>query len=72
MTYWPTWTEQAACTSTDPEVFFQDHLVPQAKRICSGCPVNARCLKENMRTPFGVFGGLTSVERGFIKGRLTK
>lgn len=66
------WEEEAACAHTDPEVFFRDDTERQAKKVCEGCPVNAKCLRENIDTPFGIFGGLTSQERGFIRGKATR
>ncbi|HUF32924.1 MAG TPA: WhiB family transcriptional regulator [Acidimicrobiales bacterium] len=43
------------------ELFFSEDLldIARAKHICSGCPVQGRCLNEAIerREPWGVWGG---------------
>ena len=70
------WRADAACVSTDPELFYpvgSGHLareqVTEAKRVCSGCPVRALCLADAMASEdpalrWGVTGGLSAPERG--------
>lgn len=61
------WIEDAACTTTDPEIFFTEN--PESKRaartICNGCPVKAQCLEDALvaEDAFGIRGGLTAMER---------
>lgn len=63
------WIEDAACASTDPELFFSPTLEKQAKRVCAGCPVANECLlyalTENHEA--GVWGGLTEAERKLMR-----
>jgi hypothetical protein len=73
----PDWHEQAACSGMDEALFFPPTetgplgaaRVEQAKAVCVGCSVQAACLAEAMtREPasarYGVFGGLSAIERG--------
>ncbi len=69
------WRLAAACRSADPDLFFpvssagrSVEQVTQAKKICSGCPVQPDCLGFALRTrqPHGVWGGLTEQERSLI------
>jgi WhiB family redox-sensing transcriptional regulator len=68
------WQERAACARRDPSLFFhpagergesfqaREHA---AKRVCSACPVLAQCRRYALlaREPYGVWGGLSEVER---------
>jgi WhiB family transcriptional regulator, redox-sensing transcriptional regulator len=66
------WMGDAACRGADPELFFPDGevrsasaQVKQAKLICSGCPVSARCLAWALTSgqQAGIWGGRTETER---------
>jgi WhiB family transcriptional regulator, redox-sensing transcriptional regulator len=62
------WRTRAACLRADPELFFPEWTGPaidQAKQICGGCPVRARCLDWALshRAAFGIWGGRTAAER---------
>lgn len=64
------WADQAACASTDPELFYApDHpgagAYRSAKRICANCPVKTECLADAMERveQWGVWGGLAPDER---------
>jgi WhiB family redox-sensing transcriptional regulator len=66
------WREHAACRDADPELFFPvtdigpgARQVSQAKTVCAGCPVRARCLDYAVDNALdhGVFGGMTERER---------
>ena len=70
------WDEEAACRSTDPDVFFPRDDAPgrsfdvrSAKRICRGCPVRTQCLEFALaaRLEHGVWGGLTETERRSLR-----
>ena len=68
------WRLAAACTQTDPDLFFQEHWqeVERAKKFCADkCPARARnaCLKEALddNIQFGVWGGLNVRERNALK-----
>ena len=63
--------EQAECQFEDPELFFpvklpgdslKDHriAVTVARSVCRRCPIQAKCLTENMFEPYGIYGGLTA------------
>ena len=49
------------CHSADPELFFNDsaEVVAQAKALCGGCPMKAKCLQGALSRaePCGVWGG---------------
>lgn len=63
------WMKDAACTETDPEVFFAPEkdvrTVRLAKKVCLGCPVQLDCAEYAVRRPElqGIWGGLTESER---------
>lgn len=58
------WVEDAACTGTDPDIFFTEHLsvTKQAIKICQGCNVRQECLaaamEEETLPRYGIRGGL--------------
>jgi WhiB family redox-sensing transcriptional regulator len=63
----PGWHALAACGSSDGE-FFRQLRNSDAKQVCAGCPVRARCLEDAMSWElsadrYGVAGGLTADER---------
>lgn len=76
------WRDNAACAE-DPNdtIFFQDGLkrnsraaaVEAAKQICEKCPVIRECreyaLKNPEKTEYGVWGGLSELERRAIRRR---
>ena len=49
------------CRVNDPELWFAESPdgVEQAKSLCQGCPVRARCLDSALerQEPWGVWGG---------------
>jgi WhiB family redox-sensing transcriptional regulator len=69
------WRERAACSGTDPEVFYPVGTgsriyaeVAAAKRVCAACLVREMCLAEAMASEdpamrWGVVGGLSAAER---------
>jgi WhiB family redox-sensing transcriptional regulator len=69
------WRENAACLAYPAVVFFgvDDTEAPaerrareeQAKRICFTCGVRQECLEYALATkePYGIWGGLTEIER---------
>lgn len=69
------WREEAACLRHPAILFFGiDDTEPtaerrrreeRAKQICSGCEVRRECLEYalTMREPYGIWGGLTELER---------
>lgn len=65
------WVTDAACTTADPETWFPDRggSPHAAKRICNSCPVRMDCLRHALKygEKFGVWGGLTELERRRIK-----
>lgn len=64
------WTVDAACITTDPEIFFPEkgELNRHAKQICAKCPVVQQCLDYALRQreAFGIFGGLSAIERRML------
>jgi WhiB family redox-sensing transcriptional regulator len=76
------WRERAACLPYPSVLFFglDDNEAPadrrareeQAKAICATCVVKQECLEYalTMREPYGIWGGLTEVERkARLRGR---
>jgi WhiB family transcriptional regulator, redox-sensing transcriptional regulator len=73
------WRLEAACATTDPELFFPDPgQAPQAaaaKAICAGCAVRGPCLEAALHGPqahqdhSGIFAGTTASDRGRLRGR---
>lgn len=70
------WLDRAACTGTDPELFYADRRkgdVQAALRICKACPVTAECLAAALATeggavsPAGIRGGLTPGKRTALR-----
>ena len=69
------WRERAACLQYPAVLFFgmEDVETPaekrgreeRAKRVCAGCEVRAECLEYALGTkePYGIWGGLTEIER---------
>lgn len=69
------WRERAACLDYPAILFFglDDSETPaerriredEAKRICSTCQVRSECLDYALATkePYGIWGGLTELER---------
>ena len=70
-----TWRERAACLNYPAVLFFgmddsessaeRRNREENAKRICLGCEVRAECLEYALSTrePYGIWGGLTEIER---------
>ena len=76
------WRERAACLPFPSILFFgvDDNETPverrgreeRAKEICAVCPVRKECLDYALATkePYGIWGGLTEVERkSRLRGR---
>ena len=64
------WMTDAACTTTDPELFFPSEkegwaTAGMAKAICDVCPVAAECLRYALDNEIseGIWAGTTPKER---------
>ena len=62
------WEDDAACLTTDPDMFFSDNwqTVEKAKEFCNTqCEVRAQCLKRAMEDDeqHGVWGGTSRPDR---------
>lgn len=61
------WMAQARCRGMGPDAFyverFDDAGVVEAKLLCTECTVRAECLAYGMSERFGIWGGLTELER---------
>lgn len=80
----PLWTEEAICSSVDPDLFFPEKggSVRAAKAICRGCPVRTECLEyalafergdNGTHTSYaeaGIYGGLAPRERRALRRNL--
>lgn len=62
-----TWMVDAACATTDPDMFFPDpgDAGMAARRICAGCDVTDQCLEYAIRNneTHGIYGGLPARTR---------
>jgi hypothetical protein len=74
------WMLEARCASVDPELFYPEPggSPRNAIAICADCPVRKPCLQRALEheaqpgeTPYGIWGGLTAVQRAGILGRTT-
>lgn len=74
------WQYEGLCRTVDPERFFSPEAergAPKARReeaakaLCLKCPVIARCREHalSVQEPYGVWGGLSEVERREILDR---
>lgn len=71
----PAWREHAACLEYPAVLFFgfddnesaldRRSREDRAKSVCYGCAVRQECLDYAlaMREPYGIWGGLTEIER---------
>jgi WhiB family redox-sensing transcriptional regulator len=67
----PRWQEDAACQDVDPDVFFNEALIPTARRVCDGCPVREACLEYALEHErYGFWGGASETERKRMRRRL--
>lgn len=62
------WTEEAACAGQETDLFFSDRdltLNAAAKRVCAGCRVQTRCLRDAIARgeEYGIFGGINFANR---------
>lgn len=67
----PAFYSKAACVGMKPSIFDGESLedVLEAKRICSGCPIQVMCLDWASQTQAaGVWGGRTPAERKSLRG----
>lgn len=70
----PRWRHAAACLdASDPDMFYRDDedSIREAKHACAHCPVKADCLADALhrREPYGIWGGLTVMERRSLISR---
>lgn len=75
------WQERARCKSLPSEWFFPERgenglksggNMAKAKAACAKCPVTAECLEYAITPPVersGIYGGMSSRERGQLRGR---
>lgn len=75
MPWHPEWTIDANCTPQRTgmtldeldEIFFEHgkktKLIRKAKAICATCPVIRECYRTYNTTPYGIFAGMTELER---------
>ncbi|MEA2476128.1 MAG: WhiB family transcriptional regulator, redox-sensing transcriptional regulator [Actinomycetota bacterium] len=76
------WRERAACLEYPAVLFFglDDSESPaerraredEAKSVCARCDVRRECLEYALATkePYGIWGGLTEIERkAYLRGR---
>lgn len=70
------WQNEGNCVGVDPELFFLEYNMrdsvkrkreAEAKAVCKGCPVIAKCLNHALTVPevYGVWGGMSADERAF-------
>ena len=62
----PAWHRRAACRGHDPALFFPERggTGTEARALCAGCPVRARCeLAARAGAEVGIWGGTSARER---------
>lgn len=63
----PAWSVDALCGQVDPDLWFPEKggSTREAKRVCTGCPVQPDCLAYALENAerFGIWGGLSERER---------
>jgi len=65
----PAWLDRGICAQIGGDMWFPDkgdrQDVAACKKVCAGCPVRRQCLDWALETceMFGIWGGLTSMER---------
>ena len=63
-------TDNAKCDDPwiDPDTFFRNSAVEEAKEICQGCPIITQCAEYALKNPeiTGVWGGLSEADRKVI------
>jgi len=68
------WRDRALCAQTGPALFFpeKEESPAEAKRVCGSCEVRAPCLEYALEhnEQFGVWGGLSELERRRLKRRV--
>lgn len=68
------WQSRGSCRESPSSLFFdsdgerglaRDAQIRQAKLVCQRCPVIAECRSHALtaREPFGIWGGMTEMER---------
>ena len=59
------WQEHAACRGMDTRLFFPERggNTKRPKKICAGCEVRGICEEYGDPEKFGIWGGLTEIER---------
>lgn len=61
-----TWHDRAACAGKNPEVWFDltsGQPTHEAAATCARCPVRPECGEAGRDEEYGVWGGMTPVER---------
>ena len=68
----PSWHDDAACISIGADAFFPESGdrpgTRAAKRICASCVVRSDCLTVGLSEPWGIWGGMTHIERRKLGG----
>jgi WhiB family redox-sensing transcriptional regulator len=72
------WWSRAACSTTDPELFFpisaagpSSRQVARAKAVCGRCQIRQACLDYALSSASvqGIWGGTTEAERRRLRQR---
>jgi len=60
-----------ACQGMSAEIFYQEALRAEAKKVCLTCPLAVRrvCLEEFRMDRWAVAGGYTPQERAYLRKR---
>lgn len=74
------WMEQAACAAIEDEDVLDDAFADEQRQrrfamtFCKGCPVREECFQyaSDNRFIYGVFGGLSDVQRRRLMGMREK
>lgn len=63
------WQMDALCAQIGPAEFFPEMggSARTARSVCRRCPVQAECLEAGMSEKYGVWGGLSELERKTLR-----
>lgn len=74
-----TWRDEALCKGKHIDLWYppldasnQDEYYAVAREVCHACPVWRKCLNDGMNEQWGMWGGLTPLERSIFNKKPRK
>lgn len=55
----------------DPDKWFSDDWwdIQETIKVCNRCPIRVQCLEAGFDQEYGVFGGLSALQRARLRGK---